>query len=254
MKKLPIGIQSFEDIITEDYIYVDKTEYIYKLITEGKVYFLSRPRRFGKSLTVSTLENIFKGKKELFKGLYIYDKIDWKEYPVIRIDLSVLYYKTPQDLEKKLLKSVKAIGNKNRLNIKSDNYKEGFQELIEKLSKKGKVVVLIDEYDKPIIDFITEPETNKQNRDILKNFYGILKGMDEYLKFVFITGVSKFSRTSIFSELNNLYDITINEKYNSILGYKKEDINKYFNEYVNKLSNKFNEGKDDILKKDRVMV
>ena len=249
MKKLPIGIQSFEDIITEDYIYVDKTEYIYKLITEGKVYFLSRPRRFGKSLLISTLENIFKGKKELFKGLYIYDKIDWKEYPVIKIDLSILYYKTPQDLEKKLLKSVKAIGNKNRLNIKSDNYKEGFQELIEKLSKKGKVVVLIDEYDKPIIDFITEPEINKQNRDILKNFYGILKGMDEYLKFVFITGVSKFSRTSIFSELNNLNDITIDERYNSILGYKKEDINKYFNEYVNKLSNKFNEGKDEILKK-----
>jgi len=249
MKKLPIGIQSFEILIKENYTYVDKTEYIYKLISEGRIYFLSRPRRFGKSLTVSTLENIFKGKKELFEGLYIYDKIEWKEYPVIRIDLSVLYYKTPQNLEESFLKEVNNIGKSYGITLTEDNYKSAFKELIEKLSKKGKVVVLIDEYDKPIIDFITEPEINKQNRDILKNFYGILKGMDDYLKFVFITGVSKFSRTSIFSELNNLNDITIDERYNSILGYKKEDINKYFNEYINKLSNKFNEGKDEILKK-----
>ncbi|HPN31629.1 MAG TPA: AAA family ATPase, partial [bacterium] len=214
MKKLPVNNAVFEDIINNNYIYIDKTEYIYKLIDFGKQYFLSRPRRFGKSMLVSTLENIFKGRKELFKNLYIYDKLDWKVYPVIKISFLNLAYSTPEELKVSLYGMVLEVAKLYEISINNKNYKSAFTELIKKLSKIEQVIILIDEYDKPLIDYIENTDQSNKNREILKTFYSTIKGCEEYLKFVFITGVSKFSQTSLFSDLNNLNDITINDKYN----------------------------------------
>ena len=174
MKKLPIGISTFRKIIEGGYLYIDKTKDIYRMINEGELYFLSRPRRFGKSLLVSTLDEIFSGNKELFKGLWIY-KSDWKweKYPVIRIDMSNTKIKTASELEKRLLKMVNNTGKKFDIKIEDDVYYGAFGELIEKipeLSEKKKVVILIDEYDKPIIDNITNTKEVIGIRDILKGF------------------------------------------------------------------------------------
>jgi len=231
-KKLPIGIKDFANIIEENYLYIDKTEYIYKLINEGKYYFLSRPRRFGKSLMVSTLENIFNGNKELFRGLYIYDKWHFKKYPIIKIDFNEIKKDTPIILEKSLIERLQEIYAENNLKYEAETYKSGFSKLIKQLSEKAKVVILIDEYDKPIIDTLTEPEICKQNREILKTFYGTIKALDEYIQFCLLTGVTKFSKTSIFSDLNNLYDISLDNGFNSMLGYTDEELEKYFEEYI----------------------
>lgn len=230
MKKLPIGIQTFSELIEENYLYVDKTKDIYRLFSEGgKYFFISRPRRFGKSLLVSTLKEIFSGNKDLFKGLWLYDQIDWQSYPVIVIDFTKINYETPQKLAASLKRFLDDIAEDRGLKLdKKKNYKESFLELIKELSAKGRVVVLIDEYDKPIIEFVDKQDTAKQNRDILKAFYEVLKAADEYLKFVFITGVSKFSKVSIFSGLNNLNDITLDEHFSTLLGYTHEEFLHYF--------------------------
>jgi hypothetical protein len=232
MKKLPIGIQTFRKLIKENYLYVDKTKDIYNLILQGSEYFfISRPRRFGKSLLVSTLKEIFSGNKDLFKGLWIYDKIEWEKYPVITIDFTKINYETPQKLDDSLKRFLDDIAEDLGFVLdERKNYKESFLELIKKLSTKGRVVVLIDEYDKPIIEFVDNQDTAKQNRDILKAFYEVLKAADEYLKFVFITGVSKFSKVSIFSGLNNLNDITLDEHFSTMLGYTHEEFLYYFKE------------------------
>ncbi len=177
MKNLPIGIQNFSELIEGDYLYIDKTKEIYKLMERGgKYYFISRPRRFGKSLTVSTLKEIFSGNRPLFKGLWIYDKIDWQPFPVIHIDFLKINGKTPETLEKSLVKTIKKIAGQFGLQLDPEgDYKDTFGELIEKLAEKNsqKVVVLIDEYDKPIIDHLdsTDRTIAKENRNILKNFY-----------------------------------------------------------------------------------
>ncbi|MDR1559537.1 MAG: AAA family ATPase [Clostridiales bacterium] len=210
MKKLPVGIQTFREIIDGNYVYADKTQYIYNLLTNGKCYFLSRPRRFGKSLLLDTIAEVFSGDRELFRGLWIYSS-DWdfKKYPVIRMDMSLVDSKNENTLTESL---------NNKLNEYSEV--EGFnsvilssrlQQLIRALHRKygERVVILIDEYDKPLLDHIIDTETAEANRRVIKSFFGVLKGMDAYLKFVFFTGVSKFTKTSLFSEMNNLLDITL---------------------------------------------
>lgn len=238
MKNLPIGIQNFAELIEGGYLYIDKTEEIYKLMERGgKYYFISRPRRFGKSLMISTLKEIFSGNKQLFKGLWIYDKIDWQSFPVIHIDFLKINGKTPEILEKSLVKRIRKIAGQLGVKLGPEgDYKDLFGELIEELAEKSsqKVVILIDEYDKPIIDHLDAADRTiaKENRTILKNFYSIIKGMDEYLKFVMLTGVSKFSKVSIFSDLNNLNDITINERFTTLMGCTQQDLEHYFSDRI----------------------
>ncbi|MFH0734971.1 MAG: AAA family ATPase [bacterium] len=238
MKKLPIGIQTFDEIIRNDYLYVDKTEQIEKLITMGKYYFLSRPRRFGKSLLISTLKEIFSGNKELFKDLYIYDKIDWITYPVIRLDMSnVISSKGKEFFGESIINMLNIIANEYNIIIENPiDYTDAFRKLIYKLSKINKVVVLVDEYDKPIIDYINNKDIASENRDLLKDLYSVLKSSDEYIKFCFLTGVSKFSKVSVFSGLNNLKDITINERYSTICGITQIELENNFNDRLNYLA------------------
>ena len=193
-KKLPIGIQTLSEIIPEGYVYVDKTSFAHKLISRGKYYFLSRPRRFGKSLFLDTLAEVFMGNRELFKGLYIYDRYDFKKYPVIRISLGSGDFTDEETISRKIGYILK--GNEKRLDLRSETreYEGCFAELIENAYFKynKKAVILIDEYDKPILDNITNKEMALKARHILKNFYAVIKDSDRYIRFVFITGVSKF--------------------------------------------------------------
>jgi hypothetical protein len=246
MKKLPVGKSDFKDIIENNFVYIDKTKYIYDLVNGSGQYFLSRPRRFGKSMLVSTLENIFKGRKEFFKDLYIYDKIEWKVYPIIKISFLNISYKTPEMLEESLTIFLSKVAKDYDIVLENSNYKEAFTELIEKLSKIEQVIILIDEYDKPLIDYIENTAQASKNREILKTFYSTIKGCEEYLKFVFITGVSKFSQTSLFSDLNNLNDITIDDNYNGICGYKKKDIENNFQDYIEELAIEYNKSLNEI--------
>lgn len=238
MMKYPIGIQTFENIITDGYVYVDKTKTISKLLG-GKIFFLSRPRRFGKSLLISTLSSIFEGRKDLFKGLYIEDKIDWKAYPVIHLSLNSISNKEV-DLRIALWDMMLSTAKKYGILLSNKTLGGLFKELIEELSKQGQVVLLIDEYDKPLISFIEDTETFEKNRNILKEFYGVIKDADQYLKFVFITGVSRFSKVSLFSDLNNLTDISLNQDFCDICGYTETDMHHYFTERIAEIATEKN--------------
>ena len=217
-QKYPIGIQSFKEMRTGNFLYIDKTEYIYQLVEGSKAYFLSRPRRFGKSLFVNTMEALFQGKKELFKGLFIEDKWDWEQRnPVIKISFSNIDHKE-LGLSIAIKKELRRLAESNGFELKSDSNGLMLRELIETIFKnQGQVVLLIDEYDKPIIDYLGEStEKALENQGILKGFYSVLKDADDHLRMVFITGVSKFSRVSIFSDLNNLRDLTISKPFAGI--------------------------------------
>jgi len=234
-KKLPIGIQTLTEIIPENYIYVDKTDFVHKLITRGKYYFLSRPRRFGKSLFLDTLAEVFTGNKELFKGLYIYDRYGFKKYPVIRISFGSGDFTEESIIKEEIQYILKS--NMTDLEVECtniENYRSCFKDLIANAYAKynEKVVVLIDEYDKPILDNITRKEMALKARHLLKNFYAVIKDSDRYVKFVFITGVSKFSRMNLFSGLNNLEDITINREYAEICGYTHDDLKTVFKAHL----------------------
>ena len=227
MKKLPIGIQSFSKLREGDYLYVDKTHDIYRLISSGNTYFLSRPRRFGKSLLLSTMEEIFKGNKDLFEGLYIYDKIDWEQkYPVVKIDWSVIQHNTPEEMERSMSSHLGLLAERYQISLTMEYASDRFGELIIRLHEKfGKqVVVLIDEYDMPILDALSKLDVLGEIRSFLQSFYKILKANDAHLRFVFLTGVSKFSKVSIFSGLNNLNDITMDTKYATICGYTQDEL------------------------------
>ena len=251
MKKLPLGIQTFSKIVNKNCLYIDKTKDIYKLITEEDYVFISRPRRFGKSLLLSTLKEIFSGNKELFRGLYIYDKIDWDKFPVIHIDFSLIARSNEKVLKASIEDFLDKTAENNKITLKNKFIADKFKELIEEISKssKRKTIILIDEYDKPIIDHIAAPKTASKNRAILREFYSVLKGCDEYIKFVFITGVSKFSKVSIFSGLNNLFDITIEEGYSSIMGITQEELENYFNDYINFLKKEEKTSRNKLLRK-----
>ncbi len=248
LKSLPLGISDFKSVIEEDKIYVDKTEYIYKLL-ESRYYFLSRPRRFGKSLLISTLYYLFKGERELFKNLWIGKNTDFpfKKHPIIRIDFAGVDSSSRERLESFL----KYILNRNYKNLFSREIDERGQnlnisELLADISLQSyeeygeKVVFLIDEYDKPVIDNLFIGNGNdrlnvaKENRDLLRSFYGVLKNSEvqAVTEFVFITGITKFSRMNIFSALNNLTDITMNKKYSCMLGITEEEVGEYFDEYL----------------------
>jgi hypothetical protein len=240
VKKLSVGISDFKELIQGNYIYVDKTEHIYKLINSGKYYFLSRPRRFGKSLLISTLEYLFKGEKELFKGLYIQDKFNWEEvYPVIRIDFSKDILKK-EDYKKRVIQELEKnyINNGIEMLEKGEDEISLFEKLIITIYKSyGKqVVVLVDEYDKPILDLIEDIKQAEEVRKQLKAFYSVLKGLDKYIRFVLITGVSKFSKVSLFSGLNQLEDISLNKDFGNICGYTQKELEIYFKEYLQDLN------------------
>ncbi|MDR2171216.1 MAG: AAA family ATPase, partial [Planctomycetaceae bacterium] len=226
MKKLPIGVQSFEILRNDNYLYVDKTEIIYQLLSDGRVLFLSRPRRFGKSLLVSTIEALFKGQKELFEGLYIYDKWDWSQnYPVIRIDWTLIDHSTPEKMEAGLSIYLKRLARDYQITLAAESAPDCFSELIKLLHDKNgnNVVILIDEYDKPVTEHLFSHHL-KPITTALHNIYQVMKGSDEYLKFIFLTGVSKFSGLSVFSALNNLRDISLNENYAAICGYTQKEL------------------------------
>ena len=228
LRKYPIGIQSFRKIRNGGYIYIDKTEIIHRLVQSGQYYFLSRPRRFGKSLLVSTIEELFSGNQELFDGLWIHDRWDWsKTNPVIHISFAALSYKEV-GLSEAINSELKGIADQLGIELLGDNIKARFRELIEKASLKSQVVILIDEYDKPIIDFLEDPEMMEANRSIMKSFYSILKDSDIFIRLLLITGVSQFSRVSVFSDLNNLRNITLSTQYGAIAGITQAELEENF--------------------------
>jgi len=238
MKKLPLGIQSLREIIEDGYVYVDKTEYIYNLISHAKCYFLSRPRRFGKSLLLDTIGEVFLGEKELFKGLWIYaSNYGFTKHPVIRLDMSNIPNDTPDILKDSISEELAAQSKAESLELSGKLPGTLFKRLIEGLHRKygQRVVVLIDEYDKPILDHITDYDIADENRKVLSGFYGILKSMDAHLRFTFITGVSKFTKTSIFSGMNHLKDITMTEDYANICGIPVDSLDEYFSEHIENL-------------------
>ena len=231
-QKYPIGIQSFEKLRVENYLYIDKTPYLHNIVNSAGYFFLSRPRRFGKSLFINTIEALFQGKKELFEGLFIEDKWDWEQRnPVIKISFSNIDHKE-LGLSIAIKKELRRFAKNNGFELKSDSNGLMLRELIETIFKnEGQVVLLIDEYDKPIIDYLGEStEKALENQGILKGFYSVLKDADDYLRMVFITGVSKFSRVSIFSDLNNLMDLTINDAYAGVCGISQTELENNFKE------------------------
>ncbi len=237
MKKLPLGIQTFSKLIKNDCLYVDKTRHIAELIQAGDYLFLSRPRRFGKSLLVSTLSEIFAGNKELFQGLYIYDKIKWQPHPVIVIDFNGISFNDEEVLKASLSSFLDNVADEHEIVLSKTFVKEKFAELIKKIAKKThqKVVILIDEYDKPIVNYIEDIKKAAKNREILRDFFGVLKYSDAFLRFVFLTGVSKFARVSIFSDLNNLRDITLSPQFATLLGYTQNELETYFAQHIQTL-------------------
>ena len=239
MNKYPLGIQTFEKIINKNLLYIDKTKDIYHLTELGGYYFYARPRRFGKSLMLSTIKSLYQGKKELFKGLWIENKWDWsKTNPVIHIGFSGIGHRE-LGLEKAINQALDYIAEDYNIALKTSDYTSKFMELIKTIAKrKGKVVLLIDEYDKPIIDYLgNKIEIAEQNRNRLKSFYSIIKDCDPYIEFMIITGISKFSKVSIFSELNNLTDITFHRGYLGLTGISQEELEENFEEEIKELAN-----------------
>jgi hypothetical protein len=236
LPNLPVGQQYFKSIINDKGIYVDKTSYIYELCSpKDRGYFLSRPRRFGKSLTLDTIAELFSGNRSLFTGLWIEDKWDWSAtYPVIRLSFDAIGHE--EGLKRALVKKLKKIAISFGLRLANTTPSLAFEELIEAVVEKtGKqVVILIDEYDKQIVDYIDPYNLQKANeqRDILKQFFSILKNASEDIRFLLITGVSTFSKVSIFSELNHLTDLTLNAEYAALCGYTQDELEHYFAAYL----------------------
>jgi len=236
MKDLTSSVYTFEDLIQGNFLYVDKTEYIWQLIRPAKgLYFLSRPRRFGKSLTLSTLKAVFEGKKELFKGLAIYDKpYDWKTYPVIHLSLAdfTSVNDTMEKLDRYLLRKVREIAKELKVPLTvDDDSSQAFAELIDFFKSQSPVVILVDEYDKPILNNITNPDVGEILK-CLKGFYSVLKDRNEQERLLFVTGVSKFCHVSLFSDLNNLTDITMDARYATMLGYTQKEFEANFKEHI----------------------
>lgn len=230
IKKYPIGIQSFRKIREGGFLYVDKTEMIHTLVNSGQYYFLSRPRRFGKSLLVDTIEELFSGSVDLFKGTWIEGHWDWDQRnPVIHISFSDIGVNT-MGLTEAIYNALRTCAGKLGVTLTARSYDQQFKELIEKASGKGKVVILIDEYDKPIIDYLDDIARADEHRDIMSNFYSILKGADRHIRFLMITGVSRFSKVSIFSDLNNLNDITLSTRFGAIAGITQDELERDFKE------------------------
>ena len=241
LKRLPVGIQTYSEIIEENMLYVDKTEYIWNMTHLSKYIFLSRPRRFGKSLLISTLQAYFEGRRELFKDTYIGNmEKEWTEYPVLRFDMSMGKHMEREQLERYLLNILS--DNEKRFGLSSDHsdpnvrLKNLISNVYEKTGKK--VVILIDEYDAPLLDVVHEETMLPILRNVMRNFYSPLKDSDPYLQFVFLTGITKFSQLSIFSELNNLTNISMNEAFSGICGITKDEVLTQMQDYIEALGEK----------------
>ena len=248
-RKLPIGIQTFERIREENYLYVDKTDLIYELVKLGVPYFLARPRRFGKSLLISTIKAFFEGRKELFEGLKIAGKEkDWIKYPVLHLDFSKNGYSTHEKLKTQLNKLLSSFEKQYGIIPDTNDEPIRFDTIIETAAKQtGKrVVVLVDEYDKPMLDALNTPDFEK-NRILLRDFFGVLKGDDEYLKFVFISGITKFAKVNIFSEMNQLADISMSEKYGAICGITQEELVQNFKPEISAFADHYEKSDEEIL-------
>uniref|UniRef100_UPI0025D3CE4F ATP-binding protein n=1 Tax=uncultured Thiodictyon sp. TaxID=1846217 RepID=UPI0025D3CE4F len=230
-RKLPIGIQTFAKIREDDCYYVDKTGFIRQLIAEGSQYFLSRPRRFGKSLLLDTIAEVFAGNEPLFRGLAIHPHWDWSvRFPVIRISFGGGVLRDRQELDERIGELLEDNARRLGVRVAAPTRPGQLARLIveaEALTGQ-RAVVLIDEYDKPILDNLTRPEAAREMRDGLRNLYSVLKDNDAHLRFVFLTGVSKFSKVSIFSGLNNLNDITVEARYSALCGYTQADVDQVF--------------------------
>ena len=237
--KYPIGIQTFANIITEGYLYVDKTALVYKLANDSKYYFLSRPRRFGKSLLVTTLEAYFQGRKELFDGLSISKlETEWKQYPVLHIDLNAADYRSEEALvsiiDGHLRQFERTFGKDPDEHTVSERFKGVIQRAYEQTGRQ--VVILVDEYDKPLLQAIGNEELQDNYRKILKGFYGVAKTMDSYIRLAFFTGVTKFSKVSVFSDLNNLKDISLDDRFAEICGITEKEIRDNLDEQVGEMA------------------
>ena len=230
-RRLPIGIQTFRTIREENCYYVDKTALIQRLIDEGTHYFLSRPRRFGKSLLLDTLKELFEGNEPLFEGLYIHDHWDWSvRYPVLRFDFGRGNFKEDGYLHANVMEQLAAIERQAGIITEYTTVPGRFASILEILHERAgqRVAVLVDEYDKPILDALEEPEVARANRDFLRGLYATIKSSDAHIKFTFLTGVSKFSKVSLFSGLNNLKDITLDARYSTLCGYTDADLDTIF--------------------------
>ena len=230
-RRLPIGIQTFREIREENCYYVDKTAYIYQLLNEDKHYFLSRPRRFGKSLFLDTLKELFEGNEPLFEGLYIHDHWDWSvRYPVVRLSFGSGNFNEPGYLQANVMEQFTAIERRAGIVSEYTTTPGRFASILEILHERAgqRVAVLVDEYDKPILDALEVPEIARANRDFLRGLYATIKDSDAHVKFTFLTGVSKFSKVHLFSGLNNLTDITIDPRYSALCGYTEADLDTVF--------------------------
>lgn len=242
-QRLPTTQSGFEALREDGLLYVDKTQQLLTALSKGKYLFLSRPRRFGKSLLLNTLEALYQGKKHLFKDLYVYDKWEWKEYPVILLDFSVMIYNSTKEVfEENIAFRLKNIAKTYKIRITNKHYKGILSEMLAALHQKlgQKVVVLVDEYDKPVTDFINNPTKAEDNRKILKEFYTDLKGEHKHLHRVFITGVSKLAKVSVFSGMNNVDDLSLMPDLNDVVGLTQEDVESYFADYLAALQKRFN--------------
>lgn len=252
--KYPIGIQNFEDLRRNGYAYVDKTQFVYKLADEGKYYFLSRPRRFGKSLFLSTLEAYFQGKKELFEGLAIYDlETEWKQYPIFHIDLNTANFREEGSLYNVLNDYLTAWEDKYGTRESEVTLPLRFKGVIARAAEKEgrNVVILVDEYDKPILQTLQNEKLQEDHRNQLKAFYSVLKTQDRYIKFAFLTGVTKFGKISMFSDLN-LIDISMDYRYVNICGTTEEELKSYFKEGISELASANGDSESETIDKLRM--
>ena len=230
-RTLPIGIQNFREIRERNCYYVDKTGYAVRLVEQGKHYFLSRPRRFGKSLFLDTLKELFEGSRELFQGLDAYDRWDWSvRYPVVRLSFGGGNFDEPGHLQASVTEQLSAIERDTATQRYADTASGRFRDLLGALHRSTgeRVAVLVDEYDKPILDALEEPELARANRNFLRGLYAVIKDCDAHVRFSFLAGVSKFSKVSLFSGLNSLRDLTLNATYSAICGYKESDLDEIF--------------------------
>ena len=256
--KLPIGIQTFEEIRTDGNVYIDKTKYLVDMIDKGKIYFLARPRRFGKSLTVSTFDALFSGEKNLFKGLYaeaFLNRPDFKPSPVIRLDMSdITTNRGIENMEVSIQNLTRNVAR--NLGVELSNTPlagDLLSELIESTAKKynQKTVILIDEYDSPYTDFVNHHEMAEKVRNVLRNYYVRIKTKDEYIRFTFITGISKFAKFGVFSTLNTPLDISMMPEYAEICGYTEEEIIRYFPDYLEETASKMKISIPELIEKMR---
>ena len=249
MRKLPIGIQTFEKLRKENYLYVDKTEFVWKMAFASNPYFLSRPRRFGKSLLLSTFEAYFEGKKELFEGLAIEKmETEWKKYPVLHLDLNAEKYDSPERLGDILSNQLTQWELKYGKGVDENTLSTRFSGIIRRACEQAGcgVVVLVDEYDKPMLQAIGDEELQNEYRNTLKAFYSVMKTQDRYIRFGFLTGGTKFGKVSVFSDLNNLIDLSMDRQFQTLCGMTDKEIHTYFEEPLHQIAENYGITYDEV--------